>query len=684
MRDKQIFLWINLLIWLFIQEVNGQNKIHGTVLDANGKYPLIGASVMIEETSQGSITDAHGGFEITNVIFPVQLKISFVGYETIILNVKEYPADFIVRLIEKPQELKEIVVSAFEGSKRLKEIPASVANVGFREIERYNLTSPQQALNTLPGVKLESTTIGRYSLKIRGGNLGDIGHDDGYKTYWNGIPVTLASGGLPLGQFDYGSVETMTIIKGPSGSIYGSGLSGVLLLENRKPSYKQSSIQTDFFGGSYGTYRYGLTFTTGGQNSDVRLQYSNVHTDGYREEAASDNKYVNLNARFFPNEKQSLSLIAQYVDRSYGIPGNLTAEQVAEDPRQSTFSRELDNGLRGKNMLIGASHTLRFGKGWENNTSFSYQVYEGNFLIGNQYFTVADRNITTAFSLRTATTYNFKGLFGNHAKWIFGAEYTRGINEFNEFGNGFESAIVSARTATDRSVLGFSQLEFELPKDITLTLGASFNNFRLDFQERLLPMENPYFSKEVNDFSPRIALTKKISEGLFLYTNVSKGFAPPPRGAIDNNGTQLNFNLESTKGWNKELGIRGNTFSGQFFYDIALYKLDVKDVILPRVSSNLQGIELIVNENAGAINRSGIEVRTEYLVRLRPESKFSKVGVFSSYTYMNHRFETYNTIETDQNGQTTEISFNGKHVPGIHPHYLGIGPRSCVQIWSVP
>lgn len=89
MRDKQIFLWINLLIWLFIQEVNGQNKIHGTVLDANGKYPLIGASVMIEETSQGSITDAHGGFEITNVIFPVQLKISFVGYETIILNVKD-------------------------------------------------------------------------------------------------------------------------------------------------------------------------------------------------------------------------------------------------------------------------------------------------------------------------------------------------------------------------------------------------------------------------------------------------------------------------------------------------------------------------------------------------------------------------------------------------------------------
>lgn len=121
-------------------------------------------------------------------------------------------------------------------------------------------------------------------------------------------------------------------------------------------------------------------------------------------------------------------------------------------------------------------------------------------------------------------------------------------------------------------------------------------NFRLDFQERLLPMENPYFSKEVNDFSPRIALTKKISEGLFLYTNVSKGFAPPPRGAIDNNGTQLNFNLESTKGWNKELGIRGNTFSGQFFYDIALYKLDVKDVILPRVSSNLQGIELLLTK----------------------------------------------------------------------------------------
>ncbi|MBQ0740605.1 TonB-dependent receptor, partial [Aquimarina celericrescens] len=91
------------------------------------------------------------------------------------------------------------------------------------------------------------------------------------------------------------------------------------------------------------------------------------------------------------------------------------------------------------------------------------------------------------------------------AQWVFGGEYTRGVNDVNEHGNGFESPIISARATTDRSFLAFSQLEMQLPQNFTLTLGASYNSFRLDFQERLIELENPRFSKEVNDFSPRIA-----------------------------------------------------------------------------------------------------------------------------------------------------------------------------------
>ncbi|KIX21146.1 hypothetical protein SY27_10310 [Flavobacterium sp. 316] len=671
--NRILYLWVSLLFMAFTQNTNAQHKLQGKVMDANGKYPLQEVAVMVENTILGTNTDAQGNFEIPNVSFPLNLKISHVGYETITLSLKEAPKDFVVRLTEQPHELEEIVVVSFEGSKKLKETPAAISSIGQRDINRYNLTSPQQALNTLPGIKLESTTLGRYSLKIRGGNLGAIGHADGYKTYWNGIPISLATGNIPLGQLDFGSIGSMNIVRGPSGSIYGAGLSGVALLENRKPLYKQTSFQTDFLGASYGTYRYGATFATSGQNSDLHLQYSKLHTDGYRNEAASDNEFINLNARFFPSEKQSLSLITQYVDRSYGIPGNLSAEQVVENPRQSTFSRELDNGLRGKSLLVGAGHTYRFNNRWENSTSFSYQVYEGDFLIGNDFFMVADRSITTAFSARTATTYRFDGFFGKENCLVFGGEYTRGINDVNEFSNGFQSPIISARTSTDRSFLGFSQLEMELPEDFTLTLGASYNNFQLDFEERLVELDNPRFSKEVNDFSPRIALTKKINDAFFVYANISKGFSPPPRGAFDNNGTQLNFDLESTKGWNKELGIRGTTFKNRLSFDAVFYRLDVKDVILPRIASNIGGVELVMNENAGAIDRQGIELRTEYFLVKNSQQFLSRASVFGSYTYMDHKFETYNTVEINENGETNEINFDKKNIPGIHPHTLVVG-----------
>lgn len=673
MKNRLFIIWVGFLSMVFAENANAQNKLMGKVMDANGRYPLQGVTVMIENTALGTVTDVQGNFEIANVNFPIHLKISYIGYNPITLPLDDAPKDLIIRITEQPQQLDEVVVSAFEESKKLKETPAAVGSIGLRDIERYNLISPQQSLNTLPGIKLESTTIGRYTLKIRGGNLGAIGHADGYKTYWNGIPISLASGNLPLGQLDFGSIQSMNIVRGPSGSIYGAGLSGVALLENKKPPYRQTSLQTDFLRGSYGTYRYGATFATGGQHSDLRLQYSNVHTDGYRDEAASDNEFVNLNARFFPSEKQSLSFIAQYVDRSYGIPGNLTAEQVDENPRQSTFSPDLNNGLRGKNLLIGAAHTYRFNSRWENSTSFSHQVYEGDFIIGNDFFVVSDRSITTAFTLRTATTYNFKGLFGKDDRWIFGGEYTRGINDFNEYDNGFDSPIVSARTTTDRSLLAFSQLEIKLPKDYTLTLGASYNNFRLDFQERLVELESPSFSKEVNDFSPRIALTKKINDAFFMFANISKGFSPPPRGSIDNNGTQLNFNLESTKGWNKEIGVRGTTLKGRLSFDAVFYRLDVKDVILPRIMSNVEGIELVINENAGAIDRQGIELKTEYFLVRNSKNILSRASIFGSYTYMDHKFETYNTIEVNEEGETNEVNFDGKKIPGIHPHTFVTG-----------
>lgn len=649
-----------------------QEAIRGRVIDEKSQEPIPGAHLVIRGTTDGTTTDEHGQFSLSITKQNEVLIISAVGYETRSISIKAGD-EFIVGLNSLEFMLNEVTVSAFEGQRTLLETPATVGKLNDRDIARFSLLSPQQSLSILPGVKVESTTIGRYSLRIRGGNLGVVAHTDNYKSYWNGIPITFADGFSPLAHYDFGNVGTISIIRGPSGSIYGAGLSGVALFENKGPTAKKTSLQTEALTGSYGAHRYAVTLTTGGEKGDIRLQYADVHTDGYREESSSDNKSVNIFARVFPSEQQSIYFVSNFVDRSYGIPGNINAEQLADDPRQARNSPELDNGLSGQNLMIGAAHEYHWNTQWENTSSFSYQVNEGTFQIGTPFFKIADQGITTTFSMRTATAYNFSAFAGLSARFVFGGEFTRGINDVDDFSDGFESPIYSSRGTLDRSALAFAQLEMELPGDFTMTLGGSFNNFYVSFEERLLETGVPRFSKEVNDFSPRIALVKKLKENLYLQGNISKGFSPPPRGAIDNDGFNTNENLESAKGLNKEIGIRGMLLGNKLSMDLVYYHLDETDVIVPRITSNADGIDRILNENAGAIRRQGIELSAEYLIQNDPTKFLSLAKIWASYTYMDHQFKTYNTIAVNDNNESFEVSYDGNYVPGIHPHTLILG-----------
>ncbi|MDR7132217.1 iron complex outermembrane receptor protein [Algoriphagus sp. 4150] len=666
------YFTVTLLLLCIYSSVFSQQTLRGIVLDEKSQKPIPGAHLSVRGTAQGTVSDENGVFVLNVSKQDVILTISSVGYE--VKNVSAKAGENLTVLLKNLElMLNEVTVSAFEAERTLLETPASVGRISARDISRFGLLSPQQSLSTIPGVKVESTTIGRYSLRIRGGNLGVVAHTDNYKSYWNGIPITFADGFSPLAYFDFGSVSSASIIRGPSGSIYGAGLSGVALYENKTPANLETSLQTEALLGSYGAYRYSLTLATGGEKGDLRLQYSKIHTDGYREESASDNRFVNLFARVFPSEKQTISFTANYMERDYGIPGNINAEQVAENPRQSRNSPEFDNGITGHNLMIGAAHEYRWNTQWENTTSFSYQMYEGTFLIGTPFFKIADRGITTTFSMRSATAYSFKAFSGFPARFVFGGEFTRGINEINDYSDGFESTIFSSRGTIDRSALAFAQLEMELPAAMTMTLGGSFNNFYVSFEERLLETGIPRFTKEVNDLSPRIALVKKLKENLYLQGNISKGFSPPPRGAIDNDGFNTNENLESAKGLNKEIGIRGTFMENRISLDLVYYHLDETDVIVPRITSNADGLDRIMNENAGAIRRQGIELSTEYMIQNDPSKALSLAKIWSSYTYMDHQFETYNTIVVNDNNESFEVSYNGKNIPGIHPHTVVLG-----------
>ena len=97
-------------------EVQQERKISGTVIDEKGE-PVIGASVVVVETKQGTITNIDGKFQV-NAPQNGRLKISYIGYETQEVAIKDRQLLKIV-LKEESTALNEVVVVGYGTMKRI-------------------------------------------------------------------------------------------------------------------------------------------------------------------------------------------------------------------------------------------------------------------------------------------------------------------------------------------------------------------------------------------------------------------------------------------------------------------------------------------------------------------------------------------------------------------------------------
>ncbi|HYH15325.1 MAG TPA: Plug domain-containing protein, partial [Flavisolibacter sp.] len=77
------------------------------------------------------------------------------------------------QLIDTVQEveLTEVRVKAFEQNRKLRDVPASVSHVGRTAFERFGPTSIVNAVNSMPGVRMEERSPGSYRFNIRGSSL---------------------------------------------------------------------------------------------------------------------------------------------------------------------------------------------------------------------------------------------------------------------------------------------------------------------------------------------------------------------------------------------------------------------------------------------------------------------------------------------------------------------------------
>ncbi|HEY0059725.1 MAG TPA: TonB-dependent receptor plug domain-containing protein, partial [Flavisolibacter sp.] len=118
--------------------------------------------------------------------------------------------------------LEGVVVRAYEQNRRLRDIPAAVGYLNARTIENFGSLSLVQAINTLPGVRMEERSPGSYRLNIRGSALRSPFGVRNVKVYYNDLPFTHPGGHTYLNQFGAYNFGTLEVMLGPGSSLYGA------------------------------------------------------------------------------------------------------------------------------------------------------------------------------------------------------------------------------------------------------------------------------------------------------------------------------------------------------------------------------------------------------------------------------------------------------------------------------
>ena len=125
-------------------------NINGNVTDEQGE-PIIGANVVIQGTGTGTITDVEGNFKLASVTKGAVMEISFIGYISKTLQVKDASSLKIV-LKEDNQALDEVVVVGY-GVQRKSDLTGSVASVNSDVLESRPQANLIQSLQgAVPGL----------------------------------------------------------------------------------------------------------------------------------------------------------------------------------------------------------------------------------------------------------------------------------------------------------------------------------------------------------------------------------------------------------------------------------------------------------------------------------------------------------------------------------------------------
>ncbi len=508
------------------------------------------------------------------------------------------------------------------------------------------------ALGAVPGALVQS----RYGtsdvrIVIRGfgargaGDRSNAGTSRGVRVLLDGMPETEPDGRTAFDNIDLGATESIEVIRSNASSLWGNAAGGVISVST-VPNVDKPYSSVQFQSGSFGLQRI-IAQTgapVGARGGVAYTSFTNTTFDGWR--TNSDARRVTFNAGVVApvGDATRLRVHLTGANNLFHIPGPLSAQEVAANPRQANatyngrderrYNRLARVGASiehdiGDNQMVSAVAYInpKYLQRSERGTFRDFTRYHGG---GNVAYNRAD---VLSPTLRNRLTIGVDQAYQDGAILFYNLSPTNGRSTTlrdNKKEGAYNSGL-------------FVENELLVNDKLGLTLGARGDAISYYYQNYINPKTNA--SKRFAQVTPKLGASWRFSPTHQVYASFGGGVEAPAGNETDpastfgqDTVTALNPLLEPIRSFTYEVGTKhvvpvgdGNSFLQSVSYDAAAYLTDVRNEIVPYRGGRFYF-------TAGSARRVG----TELGVRLQAAHglRFENALTLSRNTYEDYRVDS--------------------------------------------
>ena len=460
--------------------------------------------------------------------------------------------------------------------------PGGTAVIDADEFKRGRSTTLKDALDFAPGVFVQPRFGAEESrISIRGSGIQRTFHGRGLKLLQDGVPLNLADGG-----FDFQAVEPLAtryveVFRGANALEFGATTLGGAINFVSLTGHEAAPVALRLEYGSFDSFR--AQASSGGVFGplDYYVSLSHSSTDGFRDHSQQNTQRLFANIGYRLSPELDTRFFLTYTQSDSELPGELTKEQLYENPRQASrvlsvlrtfqpvarFDYVTSNWKRDFELFRIANRTT-----WKRD---DHRVSLGTFLAHKDLdhpilFVIDQLSNDFGIDLR----YDYSGeLFGHRNNFTIGLAPTYGIVEDNRFANVFgnRGARLSDQRQTSANLAFFLQDRFYLFPTVALVAGGQITYAKRESDDDFASVDG-IDNSDTQDYwghSPKLGVLWEITPVAQAFLNVSRSFEPPSFGELgsaSNNGAGL-VQLDAQTATTVEIGTRGQL--GRFKWDLA-------------------------------------------------------------------------------------------------------------------